>query len=87
MTHFDKALEATRKGFVAGRDVADRLENVGLSLKHGARASAELQLRIARNRLMDLRLLVDDVEAHLRLSDAAEETALGKKKKESVGHP
>lgn len=78
-THFDKALEATRMGYVAAQDVAKSLETAGLLLKAGR--DEKLQMLAVRRRLMDLRLLVDDVEAHLRLSDSAEDAALEKKKK------
>ncbi len=85
MTHFDRALETTRKGFVAARDVANALENVGIHAKLGQGPATKRQLRVAQDRLLDLRILVSDLEAHLRLSDAAEEDAIGKKKKDNAG--
>lgn len=87
VTHFDKALEATRKARVAAIDVANAVENVGIHAKLRQAGAVKRQLRVAQDRLLDLAILVADLEAHLRLSADVEEHALAKKKKETTGQP
>lgn len=84
-TYFERALATTRKAFVAARDVANAVENVGLHMQfRGSRRQIEGQIRRAQTRLLDLRLLVSDLEAHLRLSDAAEEKATPQRKRKDI---